>query len=76
MVPEFDYSELKGRIRAKFGKQSDFAKAMGLSDTSISAKLNNLVSFSQREIHKAARILDIETHEIPAYFFIVVVKVA
>ena len=65
----FDYSKLRGKIREIFKTQSNFAKAMGMSDTSLSAKLNNNIEFSQREIEKAIELLKVTNEEIPVYFF-------
>jgi len=65
----FDYSKLRGKIREIFKTQSAFAEAMGMSTTSLSAKLNNNVEFSQKEIDKAMKLLQISQEEIPAYFF-------
>jgi len=66
---KFDYSKLKGRIREIFNTQSAFAEAMGMSTTSLSAKLNNKIEFSQKEIDKASDLLKIKKEEIPVYFF-------
>ena len=66
---KFDYSKLKGRIREIFDTQSAFAEAMGMSTTSLSAKLNNKIEFSQKEIDRAVDLLKIEKENIPAYFF-------
>lgn len=65
----FEYSKLRGRIREVFNTQEAFAEAMDLSTTSLSAKLNHKVEFSQNEISKAAELLNINPEEIPAYFF-------
>lgn len=65
----FNYRKLKGRIREIFNTQSAFAKAMGMSTTSLSAKLNNKIEFSQKEIDKASDLLKIKKEEIPIYFF-------
>ncbi len=65
----FNYSKLNGRIVEKCGKQAVFALAMGLSEHSISVKLNNKVSFKQEEILNACKILSIPLKDIPAYFF-------
>lgn len=65
----FDYNKLRGRIREVFKTQSAFAKAIGMSTTSLSAKLNNLVEFSQKEIDRAVKLLKISQEEIPIYFF-------
>lgn len=65
----FDYSKLRGKIREVFKTQSAFAKAMGISTTSLSVKLNNNVEFSQKEIEKAVELLKIDKEDIPVYFF-------
>ena len=36
----FDYSKLRGKIKEVFGTQAKFAKAMGMSTVTLSAKLN------------------------------------
>ena len=66
---KFNYSKLKGRIREIFDTQSAFAEVMGMSTTSLSAKLNNKIEFSQKEIDKASDLLKIKKEEIPIYFF-------
>ena len=66
---KFDYSKLRGKIREIFRTQSAFAEAMGISSTSLSAKLNNNVEFTQKEIDKAVELLKIAKEDIPAYFF-------
>lgn len=65
----FDYSSLNGRIIEKFGSQYNFAREMGLSERSVSLKLNGKVGWKQAEIAKAVSILGIETADIPRYFF-------
>ena len=72
----FDYNKLRGRIREVFKTQSAFAKAIGMSTTSLSAKLNNLVEFSQNEIEKAVELLKIDKEDIPVYFFTLEVQEA
>lgn len=64
-----DYSKLLGRITEKFGTQAEFANAMGISERSISLKLNNKVSWKDNEISKAVEILEVNPKDIPAYFF-------
>ena len=46
----FDYSKLRGRIVEMFGTQCKFAEANGISDRSMSLKLNNGIGLSQDEI--------------------------
>ena len=42
----FDYSKLRGKIKEVFGTQAKFAKAMGMSTVTLSAKLNGTVPVS------------------------------
>lgn len=43
----YDYSKLLGRITEKFGTQARFSGAMGMSERSLSLKLNSKVPFKQ-----------------------------
>lgn len=65
----FDYRKLSGKIKERFGTQAEFAKAMGLSERSISLKLNGKVFFKQPEIAKACDLLKIREDDVPEYFF-------
>ncbi len=65
----FDYRKLRGRIKEKCGTQSAFAGIIGLSDVSVSNKLNNNVEWGQEEIENAVSALDIPPTEIHSYFF-------
>lgn len=65
----YNYNKLKGRIIEKCGSQKDFAKAEGMTETTLSAKLQSKRFFTQSEIEKAINILDIATSEIGDYFF-------
>lgn len=65
----YNYSKLLGRIVEKVGTQSKFAEGIGLSERSVSLKLNGQRGWKQREIAEACKILDIRSEEIPAYFF-------
>ena len=65
----FNYSKLIGKIAEKYGTQSKFAEALGLSERSVSLKLNGKIAWKQPEIIKACEILSIQYSEIPAYFF-------
>ncbi|WP_105100335.1 DUF739 family protein, partial [Streptococcus suis] len=64
-----DFSKLSGRIVEKFVTQSNFAVAMGLSERSISLKLNGKVSWKDDEIEKAIKLLELAVEDIPKYFF-------
>lgn len=65
----FDYSNLSGRIVAKYGTQYNFAIALGLSERSLSLKLNNKVPWKNTEIMEAVNLLGIAPEDIPYYFF-------
>ena len=65
----FDYSALRGKIIEKFGSQKDFASALGLSERSLSMKLNNKVYFTQDEMSKTAQLLDVKIGKLKEYFF-------
>lgn len=63
------YAALRGKIRAEFGTQEAFAKAMEMSPTTLSAKLNGKTDWTRQEIEDACRLLDILVDEIHEYFF-------
>ena len=63
------YQELRGRIRARFKTQADFAQALGISECSLSKKLNGRAEWTAMEIRKACELLGIEPEYIPQYFF-------
>lgn len=65
----FDFSDLRGRITARYKKQGAFAAAMGLSESALSERLNNGVAFRADEIKLAAKLLEIPDDEINKYFF-------
>lgn len=65
----YNYAKLLGRIVEKVGTQSKFAETMGLSERSVSLKLNGKQGWKQVEIARACQILDIPDSEIPSYFF-------
>ena len=65
----YNYQKLLGRIVEFYGTQYEFAKAMGLSEHSLSVKLNNKANFKQVEIAKACELLNILPSKISDYFF-------
>lgn len=65
----FNYDKLRGRIVEKFGTQMAFSKALGVSERTLSLKLNNRIFFTQDEISKCSNLLDISMSDIQDYFF-------
>lgn len=65
----YDYRKLLGKIVEVYGTQYKFAEAMGLSEHTVSVKLNNLRPFKQEEIAKACELLCINPSEMSDYFF-------
>lgn len=70
MMP-YDYSALLGKIVETFGTQSNFSKAVGLSEHSVSRKLNGRAEWKQSEINRICNLTGIQIAEIPKYFFTV-----
>jgi len=68
MMP-YDYSKLCGKIKEKYKTQRSFASAIGLSERSLSLKLNGDRGWKQFEIDVACKLLDIPIADIPSYFF-------
>lgn len=65
----YDYAKLSGKIVETCGTQAVFAERMGLSERTISLKLNNKIAFKQPEIQRALLILGLTEADIQAYFF-------
>ncbi len=68
-MKRYDYSKLKGRIKECFSSQSEFAQKLGISDASLSYKLNNRKAFDQEQINKAIEIFNLSAQETMDYFF-------
>lgn len=65
----YDYSKLLGLIVEKYGTQLKFSEAIGLSERSVSLKLNGRVGWKQAEIAKACALLGIPGKSVATYFF-------
>lgn len=70
----FNYSKLKGRIVEIFGSQTKFAKAMKMSERTLSFKISGKVSWKQREIVEAISLLGLSKDDIQEYFFTIEVQ--
>ena len=71
---QYDYTRLKGRIVEKFSTQARFARAMEMSERSMSLKMKGKRPWKQEEISRACEMLAIEDREIPVYFFTIEVQ--
>lgn len=65
----FDYSKLRGRIVEKFGSQMSFAKAMNISERTLSLKMSGKRTWKQPEICLAINLLGLSNDDIQDYFF-------
>ena len=63
------YGALREKIRAKFGTIGAFADAMGKDRSTISQKLNSIVSWADDEMELASVLLEFPKSDIPKYFF-------
>lgn len=74
MLYKYDYSFLKKRMNDYRYSVQSLAESIGITRVSLSNKLNNHLPFSQDEILKIAKLLDIDHDQIAHYFFIRVVN--
>lgn len=65
----YDYSELLGKIKAKYKTQKAFALALQINPCALSKKLNNHVDFTRQEMERACELLGIPLTEVYTYFF-------
>ena len=65
----FDYSKLRGRIVEKYGSQSSFAKAMDISERTLSLKMSGKRTWKQPEMCLAMELLGLSGNDIKDYFF-------
>ena len=69
----FDFSKLKGRIIEKYKSQAEFAKALGISENTLSLKMNNKSRFTSEDIIRITSMLDISKESVGEYFFTTIV---
>jgi hypothetical protein len=65
----FDFRKLRGRIKEIYGSEKAFAKDMGMAQSSLSARLNNIIHWDGAETKKACDLLTIPDDEVVAYFY-------
>lgn len=64
----FDYKKLRGRIVEKYGTQRDFAVALGVTEKTVTYKMNGYTPFKQSEIVEWCKLLDIDLAEAHLFF--------
>lgn len=69
MITQYEYRKLIGRIVEKYGTRKAFAEKLGISENSMSLKLNGKTGISQDEMNQWSDLLDIDVSEIGDYFF-------
>lgn len=67
---KFDHSKLLGKMRELGVTQVFLAKKVGISQTTLIAKLKNKNYFTTREIECICEMLNISKEEIHSYFFV------
>lgn len=65
----YNYNKLKGKIKEQFNTQEEFAKALGIGASTLNLKLNNKTEWSQDEMRKALKLLNVNEGQIEQYFF-------
>ena len=65
---EFDYSKLRGRIVEKYGTYVNFFRKLDITEIQASKKLNGKTGFSQEDMVKWSRLLDIASSDIGPFF--------
>ena len=68
-MAEYHFNELRGRIVEICGSQRCFSDKIGLSEQSVTAKLNGRSEFSMDDIVTWCNALNIDKSEIGTYFF-------
>lgn len=68
-IKEFTYNKLRGKIVEVYGSQQKFAEALGLSENSLSKKLNGKTQFRQADIQQWCSLLHIRIEDAGTYFF-------
>jgi len=69
MITQYEYRKLIGRIVEKYGTRKEFAKVLGISENSMSLKLNGKTGFSREDMVRWGELLDIDVNDFGVYFF-------
>lgn len=69
MAAKYEYRKLKGRIIEVYGTRKAFAKALDLSENSLSLKLTGKTNISQEDIELWSKLLGIDPDEYGSFYF-------
>lgn len=65
----YDYSKLKGKIRELDMTQSQFARAIGITEQTLNLRFKNKRPFTQFEIANTMNLFEEPMENIHIYFF-------
>ena len=65
-----EYSKLRGLIKEKGLSESELAKRINLSPSSLSCRLNGKIDWTVPEVRAVCDVLNIDKTNIGEYFFI------
>lgn len=68
-VFEYDYSELRGRIKTRIGTEGEFARLIGRTHQYVSSIFNGKAYFDMKDISKASEVLEIPIEQIGFFFY-------
>lgn len=63
------FNKLAGKIKEVYGTQEKFAKALGLSDTSLIKRMKGTVDWKSEEMFNSCVLLGIPFDEMHLYFY-------
>ena len=67
---KYKYAELHGKIIAKFGTLTAYAKEMNLNANSVTNKLMGRTPWKQKEITETSKALNFNAEETALYFLL------
>ena len=70
MAKQCKYPKLDGKITEIFGTRRKFAKALGISENSVSAKMSGTSPWKLSEVERARGLLNISECETHNYFLL------
>ena len=66
---KLERNKLRGRIVEKYRGMKNFAKALNITNVTLSNKINGKATLNEKDIIKMSTLLDIPFEEIGVYFF-------